>query len=60
MGLGTQLQLQEYLNRGDTSSIPFPETWALDEDGIHVQFDMGYWPNAVDFLRIIPFWHEAE
>ena len=43
-----------------TSSIPFPETWALDEDGIHVQFGMDFWPNALDFLRIIPFWHEAE
>ena len=39
-------------------TLPFPETWTLDEDGIQVDWD--YWVKNSEYFRLIPFWHEAE
>ena len=41
-------------------TLPFPDSWELNEDGIQVAWANGSWANACESLRIIPFWHEAE
>ena len=43
-----------------SQGFPLPEGWVLSEDGIEVDWQPGSWQEAADFLRIIPFWHEAE
>lgn len=39
-------------------TLPFPETWTLDEDGIQV--DWAGWPGNCEHFRLIPYWHEGE
>ena len=48
-------------------SLPFDELWSLDEEGIHVTwfgcceiYPSSQWAGNCEYLRIIPFWHEAE
>ena len=41
-------------------TLPFPEQWELDEDGLQVDWRAGTWVNEAEHFRIIPFWHEAE
>ena len=43
-----------------TVPLPFPETWSLDEDGIHVSWVPESWADDNLMFRLIPFWHEAE
>ena len=40
------------------TTLPFPETWTLDEDGIQV--DWTDWAGNCEHFRLIPYWHEAE
>ena len=44
------------------SSIPFPDTWYLDEEGIHIEsgWDEYNWPYYANYLHILPYWHYAE
>ena len=44
------------------SPIPFPETWFLDEEGIHIEsgWNGGDWPYYANYLHILPYWHYAE
>ena len=49
-------------------SIPFPDGWYLDEEGIHI--DLGWqgniyvpsggWADYANYLHILPYWHYAE
>ena len=41
-------------------TLPFPNDWFLDEDGIHVGWGPHQWAANCEHLRVIPFWHEAE
>ena len=43
-----------------TQPLPFPESWTLDEDGISVEWQPSMWAADTEYLKIIPFWHEAE
>lgn len=43
-----------------TQPLPFPESWTLDEDGISVEWEPSMWAADTEYLKIIPFWHEAE
>lgn len=42
--------------------LPFPETWYLDENGIHIEsgWDQNDWPYYANYLHILPYWHYAE
>jgi len=44
------------------SPLPFPETWYLDENGIHIESGWGQndWPYYANYLHILPYWHYAE
>ena len=42
------------------ATLPFPETWTLDEDGVHLDWSPSNWVFHCDSFRLIPFWHEAE
>ena len=44
------------------NAIPFPETWFLDEEGIHIEsgWDENDWPYYANYLHILPYWHYAE
>lgn len=44
------------------SQIPFPDTWYLDDDGIHIDsgWDEGDWVFYANYLHILPYWHYAE
>lgn len=44
------------------AAIPFPESWYLDEDGIHIdsEWDQNDWPYYANYLHILPYWHYAE
>ena len=46
----------------DASSIPFPESWYLDEEGIHIEsgWNENNWPYYANYLHILPYWHYAE
>lgn len=39
--------------------LPFPETWYIDEDGIHLEFVSGFAQYA-NYTHILPYWHYAE
>ena len=39
-------------------SLPFPEGWSLDDNGIQVDWEN--WASACDHFRLIPFWSDAE
>ncbi len=43
-----------------SANLPFPQNWALDEDGIQVDWNPGHWIANCEHFRLIPFWHEAE
>ena len=43
-----------------TQPLPFPESWTLDDDGISVEWQSSMWAVDAEYLKIIPFWHEAE
>ena len=46
----------------DSSPIPFPEDWFLNEDGIHIEsgWNADDWPYYANYLHILPYWHYAE
>lgn len=43
-------------------TLPFPETWFLDEEGIHLEsgWSANSWPYYANYLHILPYWHYAE
>ena len=41
-------------------TLPFPESWILDEDGVQVDFRPTDWVTNCAHFRLIPFWSEAE
>lgn len=43
---------------GSGFSLPFPESLSLSENGIEGHFC--WWGGAAEYLKVIPFWHEAE
>lgn len=43
-----------------TTPLPFPDSWSLDENGISVEWQPTMWAVDAEYLKIIPFWHEAE
>ena len=47
---------------GPDVQLPFPETWYLDEEGIHMEsgWDESQWPYYANYLHILPYWHYAE
>ena len=52
--------LSQWVAQGGSTnaSVPFPENWMLNGDGIVV--DWNSWAGACESFRLIPFWHEAE
>lgn len=42
------------------SSLPFPEYWTLNDDGMALTYCPNYWVSNAEIFRLIPFWHEAE
>ena len=48
--------------RVNSTPLPFPEGWFLDEDGIHIEsgWDENDWPYYANYLHILPYWHYAE
>ena len=51
-----------YTSGTTLNSIPFPEGWYLDEEGIHIEsgWDEGDWPYYANYFHILPYWHYAE
>ncbi len=43
-----------------SASLPFPEDWTLDDDGIQVDWQTDDWAHNCQHLRVIPYWSEAE
>ena len=44
-----------------SQSIPWPDSWILDESGIQIEFTTGWARDEfVDFMQILPYWHYAE
>ena len=44
-------------------SLPFPQSWGFDENGIQLDWQDHYestWVINAEQFRLIPFWHEAE
>jgi len=43
-------------------SIPFPEDWYLDEEGIHIEsgWSEDAWALYANYLHILPYWHYAD
>lgn len=41
------------------SAIPWPDTWILDEDGLHFTWSNG-WCSYANYMHILPYWHYAE
>lgn len=48
--------------RSNSTSLPFPDSWFLDEDGIHIEsgWSQNDWPYYTNYLHILPYWHYAE
>ncbi|MDA9835761.1 hypothetical protein N9C00_02275 [Flavobacteriales bacterium] len=46
----------------DNYSIPLPEDWYLDEEGIHIEsgWDFDDWPYYANYMHILPYWHYAD
>ena len=47
----------------ESYSIPFPEDWYLDEEGIHIESgweEYNDWPYYANYLHILPYWHYAD
>ena len=46
----------------NNSTIPFPEDWYLDEEGIHIEsgWDEGDWVYYANYIHILPYWHYAD
>ena len=43
-------------------SLPFPEDWYMNEDGIHFEsgWDENDWPYYANYMHILPYWHYAD
>ena len=41
-------------------TLPFPEGWILNEDGLQVEFRPTDWVTNCDHFRLIPYWSEVE
>ena len=41
-------------------TLPLPEEWELNEDGLQVDWRASTWVSKAEYFRLIPFWHEAE
>jgi len=46
----------------ENSTIPFPEDWYLDDEGIHIDADWNEseWVHYTNYIHILPYWHYAE
>jgi hypothetical protein len=44
----------------ESVSMPFPESWTLDENGVQVDWNSWSWVSNSSNFRLIPYWHEAE
>jgi len=51
-----------FCSNSEWFTIPFPEDWYLDENGIHLEsgWSSGDWPYYANYLHILPYWHYAE
>ena len=51
-----------YNASSEQNPIPFPDSWYLDEEGIHIEsgFDDNEWLYYANYLHILPYWHYAE
>ena len=51
-----------WASESDSSPIPLPEDWFLNEEGIHIEsgWDEYDWPYYANYLHILPYWHYAE
>ena len=58
----TSFDQYAFWGNGDQTnvSLPFPESWTLDEDGIQVDWYPGSWVESCEHFRLIPYWHQAE
>lgn len=42
-------------------TLPFPESWQLNESGIHMDgWTNSSWMNYANYIHILPYWHYAE
>jgi len=46
----------------NSTSLPFSESWFLDEEGIHIEsgWDENDWPYYANYLHLLPYWHYAD
>jgi len=46
----------------EQNPIPFPDSWYLDEEGIHIEsgWNENDWAYYANYLHILPYWHYAE
>ena len=51
-----------WASQSDSSPIPLPEDWFLNEEGIHIEsgWDENDWPYYANYIHILPYWHYAE
>ena len=42
------------------TTLPFPATWFLDEDGMQLPWSTSRWAGNCENFRLIPFWSVAE
>ena len=45
---------------GSSIQLPFPANWALDENGIQIDWKPDEWAANCEHFRLIPYWSEAE
>ena len=58
MSLWEDIVGQDHATTSSTQ-LPFPNSWGLDEEGIHLDSWNG-WVSSTTYFSIIPFWHFAE
>ena len=51
-----------YWKASTPHTLPFPESWYMDDEGIHIEsgWNQGDWPYYANYLHILPYWHYAE
>ena len=49
-----------YSSGTTTLTLPFPESWILDENGLQIDFRPIDWASNSEHFRLIPYWSEAE
>ena len=55
----TEFEAYSYWS-GESISLPFPEYWSLDEDGVQIDWSPSSWAANCEHFRLIPYWSEAE